>query len=266
MIRMSKTLVSLSFDDGRKDNYDIVLPILQEYGLTATFNIATAYVDGSIPKELSPCVNPSMDREQVKQLYQLGFEVAGHGDFHINTDNDIITGIKKLRSWLSLPGDAQFGFASPCSELNKEQILKKMGAYKANGLFYIRVSIADDMFLIKKIERKLAHLTGNRWIYYKAFKKSIGLAEQGFLLYSIPVLNKATLKQVKYLLWKAIRSQKNCVLMFHTISDRGGLYRNDTWSWDKDKFAGLCKWLHCQEEAGHLSVVTTAKMMGGTSQ
>lgn len=38
--------VSLSFDDGYCDNHELALPILQRHGLSATFFIATAYLDG----------------------------------------------------------------------------------------------------------------------------------------------------------------------------------------------------------------------------
>lgn len=38
--------VSITFDDGYADNYTNALPILQRYGLTATFFIASGYLDG----------------------------------------------------------------------------------------------------------------------------------------------------------------------------------------------------------------------------
>lgn len=40
--------VSITFDDGYADNYSIALPILKRYGLTATFFIATGYLDGGV--------------------------------------------------------------------------------------------------------------------------------------------------------------------------------------------------------------------------
>ena len=39
--------VAITFDDGYSDNATVALPILRKYGLSATFFIATDYVDGS---------------------------------------------------------------------------------------------------------------------------------------------------------------------------------------------------------------------------
>lgn len=38
--------VSITFDDGYRDNREIALPLLERYGLTATFYIATGFLDG----------------------------------------------------------------------------------------------------------------------------------------------------------------------------------------------------------------------------
>jgi peptidoglycan/xylan/chitin deacetylase (PgdA/CDA1 family) len=38
--------VCITFDDGYRDNFTTALPVLQQYGLSATFFIATGYVDG----------------------------------------------------------------------------------------------------------------------------------------------------------------------------------------------------------------------------
>ena len=38
--------LSITFDDGYRDNHDIALPILLQLGLPATFFVATGFLDG----------------------------------------------------------------------------------------------------------------------------------------------------------------------------------------------------------------------------
>lgn len=38
--------LAITFDDGYADNHDVALPILQRYGLSATFFVASAFLDG----------------------------------------------------------------------------------------------------------------------------------------------------------------------------------------------------------------------------
>lgn len=45
----SKTQVVLTFDDGYRDNYEIVFPILKQKGLAATFFLVTDYIDSNRP-------------------------------------------------------------------------------------------------------------------------------------------------------------------------------------------------------------------------
>jgi len=43
---LPKAAACITFDDGYKDNFSVALPILQRYGLTATFFIATSFLGG----------------------------------------------------------------------------------------------------------------------------------------------------------------------------------------------------------------------------
>lgn len=44
--RLPARALAITFDDGYADNHDVALPILQRHGLTATFFVATGYLDG----------------------------------------------------------------------------------------------------------------------------------------------------------------------------------------------------------------------------
>jgi len=44
--RLPARAVSISFDDGYRDNHDIALPLLQRHGLTATFYVSSGFLNG----------------------------------------------------------------------------------------------------------------------------------------------------------------------------------------------------------------------------
>lgn len=46
--RLPARAACITFDDGYADNHDVAMPILQRHGLTATFFIATGFLDGGV--------------------------------------------------------------------------------------------------------------------------------------------------------------------------------------------------------------------------
>lgn len=44
--RLPNRALSITFDDGYRDNHDVALPILHRHGLSATFFVASGYLDG----------------------------------------------------------------------------------------------------------------------------------------------------------------------------------------------------------------------------
>lgn len=58
---------SITFDDGYADNFTVAMPILQSHGVTATFFIATGYLDGgrmwndTVVEAVRLCAKPRLD-------------------------------------------------------------------------------------------------------------------------------------------------------------------------------------------------------------
>jgi len=81
------TRVLITFDDGYRDNLEVAAPVLEEFGLPATFFVTSAFIDGDVRvtagfknyREL-----PNMTWEHVCRLAERGHEIGLHGHRHEN--------------------------------------------------------------------------------------------------------------------------------------------------------------------------------------
>jgi peptidoglycan/xylan/chitin deacetylase (PgdA/CDA1 family) len=79
--------VSITFDDGYLDNFEVAAPILRALQLPATFFITTGFIGSKVvpfwDAELQP--HPRwMSWDNVRSLVAQGFEVGAHTDTHID--------------------------------------------------------------------------------------------------------------------------------------------------------------------------------------
>jgi peptidoglycan/xylan/chitin deacetylase (PgdA/CDA1 family) len=79
--------LSITFDDGYRDNFDVAAPTLRRLGLPAAFFVATGFIgteyappwDQHLPRQ------PGwMSLDQVRSLRDQGFEIGAHTDEHID--------------------------------------------------------------------------------------------------------------------------------------------------------------------------------------
>jgi peptidoglycan/xylan/chitin deacetylase (PgdA/CDA1 family) len=99
--RLGGTL-SITFDDGYRNNFEIAAPILRSYNLPATFFVTTGFIgtdhvpawDRALP------VQPGwMTWDQVRALAAMGFEIGNHTDSHLDIGN---ADLEKVRAELEL--------------------------------------------------------------------------------------------------------------------------------------------------------------------
>ena len=112
--------IVLTFDDGDDNAYTRAFPIMQKYGFVGTAYIVYNYIG----------VTNYMNKEQIRDLYEAGWEIGSHGLSHVDltkrTDRqqaEIIESKRKLQILLdNIPVDT---FAYP------------FGAYDALSLEYL---------------------------------------------------------------------------------------------------------------------------------
>lgn len=258
---MKKAAISFSFDDGRGDNLAVFRDVLLPRGIPATINITTAYVDGSCPADTAPSTKAALSVLDVQHLAaDPRVEIALHGDRHLNTEADIARGREKLISWLGLPAEQVFGFASPGSGLPVGQFIHSDSALFTKQVSYLRTSLRINSFdRIRVLCRKASRVFHIPLLYRIAYADTLMDRCEDRVVYSIPVMKDTTFGQVKAIVDLAIRRGSALTLMFHSILPDTA--REDNWSWDRSKFVELCDYLCAQQRNGELTLCTTQQIL-----
>jgi len=132
--KIPKQACVISFDDGRKDSYTRIFPILKKYGVVATFYVITDLLG-------KPAY---MTWEQADELYRGGHEIGSHSLFGgslVNTkwfedkfgrifnNEDLVVQIKKSKEKLEKRGYNVKTFAYPLGEWDENivQVVKDSG-------------------------------------------------------------------------------------------------------------------------------------------
>lgn len=238
-----KTIICLSFDDGRKDFYDYAFPILEKYNLVASLNVTTGYVDDSFKPNWETSYG-SVSKEELKELKDYGIEIAYHGDQHITEEKDFKNSINKLNKW-NLK-ENKMGFAVPGSYLENINIKKFTKFLKNNSVIYMRVD--NDKKCNKfynKVFRKLYNLT-NTYLFYKLYnqnnsKKNIN---DWYNLSSIIVFKKDNSFCLNKYIDSQIKRKSLNIFMFHGIlPNNHKCYGKDEYAWDTESFDNFCSHL-----------------------
>ncbi len=251
---MERCLIGLSFDDGRIDNYTHARPLLERYGLSATFNITMGYVLRKLEPGNPTDVKP-MNMDMVKELSNNPlFEIAGHGWAHKNSIEDIHKGFDDLKRRLGVQTLTKLGdgFASPGTGLDNET-WRELTTESGSSLKYARVSLRYTSHAkLKTLVRKISRATKWPLIYRLAYQDTLMDRVENGKLYSVPVLSSITTSELKALINYSIKHQKACVLMFHSIVPNGQVH--DNWDYEEKRFCALCQYLKDGERRGVLQI------------
>ena len=77
---------AFTFDDGRSDNDSLVKHIMESYRFRGTVYITTGFIDGTwVEKDVLRSPSEPLTVDEIKALYDSGWEIGLHGDKHQTT-------------------------------------------------------------------------------------------------------------------------------------------------------------------------------------
>ena len=157
--RRGSKLVVLTFDDGYADTLTEALPVLREYGCTATCYLVSSAMGtyNSWDCELLEERKPLMTRQQVVQWLAAGMEIGSHSCSHPRlhqldasaAEQEIVTSRDALRTSFGVPVDH---FAYPFGSFNDATIalVRRAGYRSAVSVAPGVATAADDPYRLPR--------------------------------------------------------------------------------------------------------------------
>lgn len=230
--------VFITFDDGRKDNYEKAYHLLNKLGLKATFFVTAGFIDGSFKTDDFGKGRLPLSLEELAEMKASGMEIGSHGDRHVTDANDFDVAFGKLASW-GLIGK-RCSFSLPRSIEDKTTFPAFLN-HCAPMLSNVRGGRDSTCY---SFLRKLAFLSlriKQTYPAYSYFNKPNVLhpGERRCAYPSIVVRKEDKVP----LLCRFLNDLPPCsevILMFHSIVDEP----STTWEWSTNNFADLCGFLN----------------------
>jgi len=258
---MGKTIVSISFDDGRIDTYTTAYPILKKYNLPATLHIATGFIDGTMEDAGWKSCDTPMTKENVYEMYKNGIEISSHGDKHKTESEDFSTSVEKFDEWGI--DTHNIGFSVPNSAITDEEkkIFKEF--LKGNNFGYMRVGRHKNCYtMFSKLCYVAYKITGIQ-VFYNLFNKhNLNFNKDPYSLYSVVVHSDDRTKNITGFINK-YNEDAHIILMLHSVlakADAG--YGKDKWYIDEEKFDKLCRYLKKNADEGKIEIKTLKDAVG----
>ena len=232
--------IIFSFDDGRKDTYEIAAPIILKNKLTASVHVVTGFIDGTVVGDSNLLIERGfMSIDNCLELVKNGFDISSHSNSHINDFDDINVSFNKLMTWGISNSSSKIGFSSPRSmmdsTLTKRLLYELKCEYIRNG-----TRIKDRSFLSLSIYALSYFLKSKKC--FVLFNKKYMIKDINSLpviLPSVAIKSGFNNRMIKYLL-NHIPENGLLILNFHSIVfDK----IEDKWDFKAKDFEELCKYL-----------------------
>jgi hypothetical protein len=235
--------VVLSFDDGRRDFYTYVYPELLKRGLGATLNVATGYIDGSVPCPFTPCAI-----SEIKEMHEHGIEMASHSDSHTAgiTPADVKSSLDKLEQWT---GERPIGLALPFNQKPTDELIDSLCNL---GIRYFR---RGDKNNIGPIRRRITMLFKKKYDTPAFFikKQKINITKnvstsKVAVFYSCFVMNRFSVDAYKKAI-DLLNDNESLILMFHSVVPPSEIAKNDfvNGAYTIDDFVSLLDYIQSKD-------------------
>lgn len=262
---MNKTIVSLSFDDGREDFYRNAYTIMKKYGLSGTLNITTGYIDGSWnPDSGWLSTKGPVSIKQLREMQEYGIEIAFHGDKHVAECEDFLVGTQKMKDWGIYP--EKVGFSYPDSQAPVEGKKEFINFAQNYGVLYIRGGRESNCY---RLLRKSAYVFYQKFHSQHAFNyfnrpNIINIYSKRVDVYSLPSVVIKSHDKSDMLIGFIDKYPENwIILMLHSILNSSEeRYGKDNWCWDCREFSNLCKYLSNNKKISVISIANVVNQIG----
>lgn len=254
--------LSITFDDGRVDNYEVAFPIMKQYDLVGTIYCTTGYIDGSWQPKSWKSAGKPLSIEQLYVLRQEGWEIALHGDKHITDMDDLSNALTKMNAW---GFDAKnYGFSMPNSVSEESRYREFVKTYLGREILYIRKGRKTDT---GKLSNKLLfacyRYLGCQMAYDLFNKPNVIKTDHidSENIYTVVVRCEDKPQMITRFL-EQLPDESWIVLMLHSIlPETNPVYGVDPWNWSKDRFNFFCQAIRDMVRDGRIRVKSVSDMI-----
>ena len=251
---MEKGIITFSFDDGRKDTYHVFNEILKPLSLPGVVYIPSGYIETGFNDPLDIGYNGLMTKAELDVIQSDPlFEVAAHGWMHKNSFDDVEKGILLLREWY--PDQAEFGFASPHSAINKTYVEENEKEYRRMGFSYVRGGRNIEYFRMLLRAISLLARTTKSPALFKLLNLPSMNKSKSYYLHAVGVHKLNTLQQLKGIVDYCASKKCWAILEFHGIDRPGSKEYSEIFCWSEDDFMKLCEYAVGLRDSGMLDVL-----------
>ncbi len=154
----AKKYVILTFDDGYRDNYTLLMPLLEKYQFRAVIYLVTGRAENSWDLKDEGRTFPLLTREQIIEMSRNGIEFGAHTVTHADlTKVGIEEAWKEItdsRNQIqALLGKKVISFAYPYGKVNDaiKELVKKAGFKYGIGTVNGPLAMQEDVYNIRRI-------------------------------------------------------------------------------------------------------------------